>query len=156
LASSVGTPIILNPAPASELPRDLLAKVAFLTPNEHEAEILSGIAVTDDASAIAAAKVLLDMGVEVAILTLGPRGALIASRDTQQFVSGFPLTAIDTVGAGDVFNGALAVALGAEMPVVEAVRFANAAAAVSVTRSGAQASAPSRKDIVAQLECHLT
>ncbi len=151
-AASVGTLVILNPAPARELPRDLLTKVAILTPNEHEAELLSGVAVTDDESAIAAADKLLGMGVAVAILTLGSRGALIAGPGIRQFVPAFHVTAIDTVAAGDVFNGALAVAMGEGMPLVEAVRFASAAAAISVTRSGAQPSAPTRIEIEKRLD----
>ena len=108
---------------------------------------LTGIAVTDRTTAERAAHKLLDRGVKTVILTLGARGAFVADASRRQLVPGFPVKAVDTTAAGDVFNGALAVALGEGQPVIAAVRFANAAAAISVTRLGAQPSAPARKQI---------
>ena len=147
LAARAGVPVILNPAPARALPDELLKLVSILTPNETEAELLTGIAVTDDATAAQAAAKLRARGVETVILTLGARGAFVAAASTAELVPGFRVKAVDTTAAGDVFNGALAVALGEGKPLLEAVRFANAAAAISVTRLGAQPSAPKRKEI---------
>jgi len=149
LAARAEAPVILNPAPARVLPDQLLKLVSILTPNAIEAESLTGIAVTDEASAAQAADKLRARGVETVILTLGARGAFVATASTRQLVPGLPVKAVDTTAAGDVFNGALAVALGEDRPLLEAVRFANAAAAISVTRLGAQPSAPRRKEIEA-------
>jgi ribokinase len=147
LAARAEVPVILNPAPARVLPDKLLKLVSILTPNETEAELLTGIAVTDEATAAEAADKLRARGVETVILTLGARGAFVANDSTRQLVPGFQVKAVDTTAAGDVFNGALAVALGEGRPLLEAARFANAAAAISVTRLGAQPSAPVREEI---------
>jgi ribokinase len=147
LAARAEVPVILNPAPARVLPDQLLKLVSILTPNETEAALLTGISVTDEATAARAAAELRARGVETVILTLGARGAFVATASTEELVSGFRVKAVDSTAAGDVFNGALAVALGEGRPLLEAVRFANAAAAISVTRLGAQPSAPERKEI---------
>jgi len=139
--------VILNPAPARPLPDALLRRVTILTPNETEAEILTGIKVTDNASAAKAAGVLLAKGVCIVIITLGSRGALVAMTGLTQHIPGFKVKPVDTTAAGDFFNGALAVAFAEEQPLLDAVRFANAAAALSVTKQGAQPSAPKRRDI---------
>jgi len=147
LAAKAGATVILNPAPARALPASLLRKVSILTPNEHEAELLTGIKVTDAKSAAAAAEALLKMGVGTVIMTLGKRGAYIATGALRESMQGFKVKAIDSTAAGDIFNGALAVALGEGRVLSEAVRFAQAAAAISVTRAGAQPSAPKRAEI---------
>jgi ribokinase len=147
LAARAGVMVILNPAPARVLPDELLKLVSILTPNESEAELLTGISVIDEATAASAADKLRALGVETVILTLGSRGAFVATDSIQQIVPGFQVKAVDTTAAGDVFNGALAVALGEGEPLLEAARFANAAAAISVTRLGAQPSAPDRREI---------
>ena len=147
LAAGAGVQVILNPAPAQKLPGGLLRLVSVLTPNETEAELLTGIAVRDEATAAQAADRLLARGVQTVILTLGARGAFVATAMAKRLVSGFRMKAVDTTAAGDVFNGALAVALGEARPLLDAVRFANAAAAISVTRLGAQPSAPRRDEI---------
>jgi ribokinase len=139
--------VILNPAPAQPLPDSLLKKISILTPNETEAELLTGIQVIDDASCSRAANVLLRKGVKTVIITLGSRGAFVATSASKQLVPGFKVKPVDTTAAGDTFNGALAVALAEDMPMIDAVRFANAAAAISVMRMGAQPSAPDRKEI---------
>lgn len=151
LARRNGATVILNPAPAQPLPDDLLRNVSLITPNESEAELLTGIAVVDDASCDRAANELLAKGVETVIITLGSRGAYLASGRTRQLVPGFKVTPVDTTAAGDTFNGALAVGLAEDMPILEAIKFANAAAAVSVTRMGAQPSAPTREEVFQQL-----
>jgi ribokinase len=147
LASKAGLTVILNPAPARALPASLLRKVSILTPNEHEAELLTQIKVTDEASAAKAAEALLGMGVGAVVMTLGKRGAYIAAGGVREWAPGFKVKAVDTTAAGDIFNGALAVALGEGSILTDAVRFAQAAAAISVTRAGAQPSAPNRKEI---------
>ena len=147
LAAARGALVILNPAPAQPLPDKLLKKVSILTPNETEAELLTGVEVDSDASCARAADVLLRKGVETVIITLGSRGAFVASSTSKQLVPGFHANPVDTTAAGDVFNGALAVALAEGKPMFDAVRFANAAGAISVTRVGAQPSAPSRMEI---------
>ncbi len=153
LAHTNGALVILNPAPAKKLPDKLLKKVSILTPNETEAELLTGIQVTNEASCSRAADVLLGKGVKTVIITLGARGSFVATATSTQLVPGFKVKPVDTTAAGDTFNGALAVALAEGMPMADAVRFANAAGAVSVTRMGAQPSAPKRKDIEKLLSC---
>jgi ribokinase len=147
LAARQGVPVILNPAPARALPEKILRQVSVLTPNETEAEILTGIAVAGRPAAEKAARRLLRLGVKNVVLTLGARGALIANAEGICLVPAFKVKPVDTTAAGDVFNGALAVALTEGRPLREAVRFANAAAAISVTRPGAQPSAPARREI---------
>ncbi len=154
LAGRTGVRVILNPAPARPLPDTLLRRVAILTPNETEAERLTGVRVRDAASAAKAADRLLARGVRTVILTLGARGAFMAGPELRRLVPGFKVRAVDTTAAGDVFNGALAVALGEGRPLLEAVRFAHAAAAISVTRPGAQPSAPRRAEIERFLAAH--
>ena len=147
LGRTSGAIVILNPAPAQPLSDDLLRNVTIITPNETEAELLTGIAVTDDASCRRAADTLLARGVETVIITLGARGAYLATTDSQQLIPGFHVMPIDTTAAGDTFNGALAVAIAEGWSMEDAIRFANAAAAISVTRFGAQPSAPTRDEI---------
>jgi len=147
IAASAVVPFILNPAPARPLPRSLLRCVSVLTPNETEAEALTGIKVRDAAGAAKAAKRLQAQGVGTVIVTLGRRGAFLAEPRSQRLIPGFRVKAVDTTAAGDTFNGALAVALAEGRTAPDAVRFANAAAALSVTRAGAQPSAPRRHEI---------
>jgi ribokinase len=147
LAVRSGARVILNPAPARPLPDALLRLVSIITPNETEAELLTGVKVTDVRAAAKAAEALRARGAQTVILTLGARGAFLSDAQGQQLVPGFRVKALDTTAAGDVFNGALAVALAEGMALPVAARFANAAAALSVTRLGAQPSAPSRREI---------
>lgn len=147
LAAANNVKVILNPAPAQTLSDALLAKISILTPNETEAELLTDIPVKNENDAAAAAAVLLGKGIETVILTLGEKGAFVATANSQQMIAGFKVEAVDSTAAGDTFNGALAVALGENKPLEAAVRFANAAAALSVTRLGAQPSAPQRGEI---------
>ncbi|HEY5755884.1 MAG TPA: ribokinase [Steroidobacter sp.] len=147
LAVAHGALVILNPAPARSLPNDLLRYVSILTPNQSEAELLTGIRLNSIANAEKAAEKLRRRGVRTVVLTLGARGALIADERGTRLVSGFKVKAVDTTAAGDTFNGALAVALAEGQPIDQAVLVANAAAAISVTRWGAQPSAPTRREI---------
>jgi ribokinase len=147
LAVSAGVRVILNPAPARPLPDTLLKRVYLLTPNETEAELLTGLRVNNDAAAAKAADALLARGVQNVIITLGARGAFVAGEQGRGLVTGYKVKPVDTTGAGDVFNGTLAVALAEGKSLPDAARFASAAAAISVTRLGAQTSAPKRKEI---------
>ncbi|MBN2506702.1 MAG: ribokinase [Verrucomicrobia bacterium] len=151
LAAAHRVPVILNPAPARPLPNDLLTRISILTPNETEAERLTGVRVTSETTARQAARVLRRRGVGTVIVTLGARGALVCGPLGEHRVPAFKVKAVDTTAAGDVFNGALACALAEGRDLLAAVRFANAAAALSVTRLGAQPSAPKRRDIDAFL-----
>jgi ribokinase len=147
LASQHGVQVILNPAPAQPLSDALLQQITILTPNETEAEMLTGIPVDTEADAQKAAKALVDKGVSRVIITLGAAGAYVYSDEFKGMVTGFAVDPVDTTAAGDTFNGTLAVALAEGKALAEAVTFANAAAAISVTTLGAQPSAPSRKTI---------
>ncbi|MFA6438799.1 MAG: ribokinase [Bacteriovoracaceae bacterium] len=139
--------IILNPAPSQQLPDHLLSKISIITPNETEAEQLTGIAVVNEEDALNAGEALLKKGVECVIVTLGARGAIVVTNEYFEVISSFKVKAVDTTAAGDTFNGALAVELANGSTIRDAVRFANAAAAVSVTRIGAQSSVPSRNEV---------
>jgi ribokinase len=147
IAAAKGVKVILNPAPGRALDKNILQYVSVLTPNESEAEILTGIRVANTENAVSAANTLMEKGVQTVIITMGPKGAFVASDSFTGLVEGFKVKAIDTTAAGDVFNGALSVALAEGRPLNDAVLFANAAAALSVTKLGAQPSAPARKDI---------
>jgi ribokinase len=147
LAATAGARVILNPAPARPLPDELLRRVYLLTPNESEAEMLTGLPVNNESAAAKAADALLARGVQNVIITLGARGAFVAGRQERGLVKGYKVKPVDTTGAGDVFNGTLAVALAEGKSLLDAARFASAAAAISVTRLGAQTSAPKRNEI---------
>jgi len=152
MASDNGVKVILNPAPAQELSDDILGHISILTPNESEAELLTGIKVDSEEDAGKAADVLMGRGVETVLLTMGSRGAYIATAEFKELIPAFKVKAVDTTAAGDVFNGALAVAIAENKPIREAISFANAAAALSVTKLGAQPSAPTKEEIDKFLE----
>jgi ribokinase len=139
--------VILNPAPACPLPDALLQHIAIITPNQKEAEMLTGIAVNDDITALEAAVALHNKGIEQVIITMGAQGALVYSDNEYRIIAPPKVVPVDTTAAGDVFKGALAVALAEGRDIFEAAGFACRAAAVSVTRLGAQASAPWRREI---------
>lgn len=148
IAYQKNVPVILNPAPAKSLSNNLLNKLFLITPNETEAEIITGVKVVDEDSALLAAKKIHDLGVHCVIITLGAKGAFIYNGSHAEIVSSFKVEAIDTTAAGDIFNGALAVGLMEGKTLKEAVRFACKASAISVTRMGAQSSAPYRNEII--------
>ena len=150
VAKERGATTILDPAPARHLPSDLLRNVDFLTPNETEVEALlgeSGVSLNSDSDIEAAAWRVLALGPKAAVLKLGARGCMIVTPDGRWRVPGFKVDSVDTTAAGDVFNGAFANALGEGRRLSAAARFANAAAALSVTRRGAQNSIPSRPEV---------
>jgi ribokinase len=139
--------VILNPAPAQKLGDELLDGLFLITPNEIEASILTGIKVEDETTAAKAAGVLVSKGVQNVIITMGASGAYIQTEGMAKIVPANLVKAIDTTGAGDVFNGAIAVGISEGMSLHDAVTFANKAAAISVTRLGAQSSVPYRNEI---------
>ncbi|MFJ5361246.1 ribokinase [Pectobacterium sp. CHL-2024] len=152
LAHEHQTKVILNPAPARELPDELLSLVNMITPNETEAQFLTGITVETEDDAARAAQVLHDKGIETVLITLGSRGVWLSENGQGQRIPGYRVKAVDTIAAGDTFNGALVTALLENKPMSSAVRFAHAAAAIAVTRRGAQPSVPWREEIDAFLQ----
>ena len=147
LASRHQKRIILNPAPARKLDEDVLGSLEYLVLNETEAEIIAGQKVTDD-NMEAVCRAIKDMGPEHIILTLGSRGSYVFDKKVQQYVESFTVKAVDSTAAGDTFCGAFAVSiLSGDQDIINAVRFANAAGALSVTRQGAQTSIPGVKEI---------
>lgn len=156
-AKNAGVKVALNPAPARDLSADFLANIDLITPNETEAQILTGITVETDEDANLASQVLHDKGIETVIITLGKRGAWVsvkaenATQGTGSLVPGFVVKAVDTIGAGDTFNGALVTALLEDKSLQEAVRIAHAAGALAVMKEGAQPAIPWREEIDAFL-----
>ncbi len=148
IASEMDKKIILNPAPAQPISIDMLKKLFLITPNETEAELLTGIAVKDLSSAGKAASSLLDSGVQNVIITLGAQGAFFKSGSEQFLIPSPVVVPVDTTAAGDVFNGAIAVALSEGLNWYAAITFACRAASLSVTRMGAQSSAPFRNEVI--------
>jgi ribokinase len=146
LAHATDTPVILNPAPAKEIEPSLLAQVSIATPNEHECKVVVG-----EPSRERAIAKMLRAGTDTVLVTLGKQGVLWATRESQQRVPAFSVQAIDTTAAGDAFNGGLACALARRLSMAEAIRYANAVAAISVTRMGAQPSLPTADEVEAFL-----
>ncbi len=146
-ACQKGKKVILNPAPATELPDDLFPNLYMVTPNETEIELLTGIRVTDQSTAKVAAEMMINKGVEVVIITMGTAGAYIHSANIQEHITAPKVQAVDTTAAGDCFNGALALALAESRDLTDAVQFANRAASIAVTRLGAQSSLPNKNEL---------
>ncbi len=142
-----GWKVIVNPAPARLINKAAFRDLYLLTPNEYEAEILTGVRVTNIDSAEQAAQTLRQLGVSNVVITLGSRGAFLHTQSLGKVIAAPTVAPIDTTAAGDCFNGAIAVALSQGMELEEAVGFACRAASVSVTRMGAQSSMPSRKEL---------
>ena len=148
LGNAHGCCIILNPAPARHaLPPELLPYIDYITPNETELSILTGLPANDPEEAAAAAGKLIDGGVRSVLATLGSRGALYVTRDGPRLYPAFKVKPVDTTAAGDTFNAAFAVRLAEGAGADEAIRFANAAAGISVTHQGAQTSIPTREEV---------
>ncbi len=142
LAKAYDLKVVLNPAPAQQLSETLLSNVAYLTPNQKELQMLTGE--EDDDKAI---KKLFDWGVKNLIITLGPNGTRVVTEDMDKHLPAVEITAVDTTGAGDAFNGALAVALAEGKPLLQAVKYGMAAGALSATKRGAQPSLPTRDEV---------
>ena len=154
MATEAGVPVLLNPAPAMSIKDDALHKLTYIVPNETEAAILTGIVIRgtdgkiDFEAAEKAAKLLLDQGAQNVIITLGDAGAICATRDGLEYCPSIEnVTAIDPTAAGDSFIGAFAVARTSGMPNLEAIQFACKAAAITVSRKGAQPSLPTRHEL---------
>ena len=147
LAKQLGKKVILNPAPAHPLPESLLRNLYMLIANETEAEYISGIQITDMNSVARAADIICGKGVENVVITLGSKGAFVKERGAYHQVQGLKVKAVDATAAGDTFCGALCVALAEGRSITEAVEFANRAAAITVTRMGAQSSLPYRREV---------
>jgi ribokinase len=142
-----GMKVILNPAPVQQLSDELYKHIWLITPNENEAEALTGIRVSDETSAEAASRVFLVRGVKNVVISMGASGAYVKSQSFTGIIPAVKVKVVDTTAVGDVFNGALSVALAEGNDFRSAVIFANKAASISATRMGAQASAPYRKEI---------
>ncbi len=146
-ARSNGAIVILNPAPAQPLTGALLRDVNILTPNKLEAEMITGMSISDDASLRRVAQHILDEGVDTVMITLGRRGVFIGGRDTMELTPAYKVRVVDSTGAGDVFSGSLAAFLAGGMTIGEAAKMAIASSSLSVTRMGAQFSAPLRSEV---------
>lgn len=156
IAKQENVQVILNPAPAQALPDELLSLVDIITPNETETEYLTGIKVIDDESAQQAADVLHNKGIKTVLITLGSRGVWVSEPNSKGcIVPAFKVKAVDTIAAGDTFNGALITALLEGQSMMPAIKFAHAAAAIAVTRAGAQPSVPWRHEVDAFLASSL-
>lgn len=142
LGHQLGVTVVLDPAPAQKLPDELYSSIDIITPNEVEAAALVGFPVKNEADAARAAKVLQERGVHTAIIKMGALGVFYATPKTRAFVPAFKVKAIDTVAAGDAFNGGLAAALVADKDLITAVRWGAAVGALSTTKAGAQPSMP--------------
>jgi ribokinase len=151
LAAKAGKKVILNPAPATTLPEAIFKDLYLITPNRSEAETLTGLSVRDASAISAVSKWFRDKGVQKVVITLGSEGAYVHDERGGRYIAAPRVKAVDTTAAGDVFNGALAVALAEGSSLDEAVQFANRAAALSVTRMGAQSSAPYRHELTTLL-----
>ncbi|MGB2078851.1 MAG: ribokinase [Vibrio sp.] len=148
LAKANQTHVVLNPAPAQVLNDETLSLIDMITPNETEAQILTGIQVVDELSADKAAQTLHHKGIETVLITLGAKGVYYSDQtDSARIIQGFKVKACDTTAAGDTFNGALVAGLAQGMAMDDAIEFAHAAAAISVTRFGAQTSIPYHEDV---------
>lgn len=149
MAAEAGVKVVLNPAPAPDkpLPEELMRSLYLITPNRSEASRLSGIEVKDLASARAAAKAILDRGPQSVIITLGGDGSLVYDGQEFTFIEATKVEAVDTTAAGDTFNGVLATMVAEGCGLVDAAREASVAAAISVTRMGAQPAAPTRSEV---------
>ena len=147
MATKKGIKVILNPAPARALSNSLLKNLYIIIPNRNEAEILSGIKVSDIDSAKQAADIISAKGVDIVVITLGSQGALIKEYSEYHFVEAYKVDALDTTAAGDTFCGSVCVGLSEGRSILDSVKLAARAAAITVTRMGAQASIPYRSEL---------
>lgn len=139
--------LVLNPAPANSLKKETFNRLFAITPNETETEILTGVQINHQERLEHAGRIFLEWGVLHVIITLGAKGALYMSKEKTKYIEGYKVNALDTTAAGDIFNGALVSGMAGGMKMEEAIVYANKAAAISVTRMGAQASAPDSNEM---------
>ena len=154
LAKQHNTQVILNPAPAQKLSDDLLNNIDIITPNETEAEYLTGIKIVTEQDAQTASAILHNKGIKIVIITLGSKGAWVSDSGKGELIDGFKVKAIDTIGAGDTFNGMLVTALLEGKSLSQAIKYAHAAGALSVTKAGAQTSVPTRIEVDNFIQLH--
>jgi ribokinase len=147
IAKENNVTFVLNPAPAQSLPDELFPLIDYLTPNETELEILSGIRIHDEISIEKAASLLLKKGVRNVVVTLGEKGAILVNNKTKEVFPSNKVNVVDTTGAGDAFNGALAYALTNDEETGKAIQFANLVASYSITKMGAQSSMPKLEEL---------
>ncbi|MEM4515616.1 MAG: PfkB family carbohydrate kinase, partial [Ignisphaera sp.] len=147
------TGVILNPAPATPLPEEIYRYIYAMTPNRVELSMLTGVSVKSFNDVIKASRILIEKGVKYVVTTLGGNGAMVVSEHSSIHVPAYKVNVVDTTGAGDVFSAALALFIAEGMDIVDACRMANAAAAIKITRMGAQ-SAPSREELVQFLKSY--
>ena len=152
IASKAGVKIVLNPAPACEVPDEILKKIDIVTPNETEAQVLTGVEVKNLADAEKAAKVFLDKGVKNVVITMGSLGAFATDGVKSELLPRLKVDAIDTTGAGDAFNGGFVMALSEGKDLFEALRYGNATGALSVTKLGTAPAMPKREEIDAMVK----
>lgn len=147
IAARAGVKVVLNPAPAARIPDSIIRNAFLLTPNETECEVLSGMKIESDRDAEKAGRLLLEKGAKNVIVTLGTKGSMIVTPNGCEKVPAYRVHAVDTVAAGDTYNGALCVALAEGKSLKEAAEFASRASAIAVTRPGAQPSVPTRTEV---------
>lgn len=147
VAAEKGAKVILNPAPAAKVSDEALSKLYLITPNQTEAELLTGVSADDIEGAKMAAEKLCALGIKKVVITLGADGALLYEDGKSEIIPAHKVNAVDTTAAGDVYNGAMCAALAEGMELREALRFATKASAISVSREGAQPSIPSREEV---------
>lgn len=147
VAAAKGARVVLNPAPAAVVSEHTLSKLYLITPNQTEAQTLTGVDVTDEVSAQLAAQVLISHGVERVVITMGSVGAYLYEDGNGVMIPACKVAAVDTTAAGDVYNGALCAALAEGLSLQDALKFATKASAISVTRVGAQPSVPTREEV---------
>ena len=154
IAKQHNTQVILNPAPAQQLSDDLLNNIDIITPNETEAEHLTGIKIVTEQDAQTASDILHNKGIKIVIITLGSKGAWVSDSGKGELIGGFKVKAINTIGAGDTFNGMLVTALLEGKSLSQAIKYAHAAGALSVTKIGAQTSVPTRTEVDNFIKLH--
>jgi len=147
MAAEGGATVVLNPAPASAIPEEMYRYLYAVTPNETESELLTGVKVEDEASALKASEVFIGRGVKKVVITLGSKGAFVNDGGNTYMVPARKVKAVDTTAAGDTYNGAMCVALAEGKSLKEALEFATKASAIAVTRMGAQPSVPTREEV---------
>ena len=147
VAAAKGARVVLNPAPAAVVSEHTLSKLYLITPNQTEAQTLTGVDVTDEATAQLAAQVLVSHGVERVVITMGSAGAYLYEDGKGVLIPACKVSAVDTTAAGDVYNGALCAALAEGQSLQDALKFATKASSISVTRLGAQPSVPTREEV---------